>query len=68
MNLEITIPSDEDKETLESSLEVVNQELASEQPRKGFLKSALNGIKAIKGTAEFGAAVVALVQFVQTMI
>ncbi len=60
--------SDEEKETLESSLEVIEQEAKSDKPRRGFLKTALAGLKTIKGTAEFAAAVVALVQFVQTFI
>lgn len=60
--------SSEDRETLNSSLEVVEEELKSEKPRKGFLKTAIVGIKAIKGTAEFAAAVVALISFLQPYI
>lgn len=56
---------DDDKETISSSLEVINQELQTEKPRKSFIKTAISGIKAVKGTAEFAAAVTALIQFVQ---
>lgn len=60
--------SKEDVEVLESSLEVVEEETKSDKPRKGFLKTALVGLKALKGTAEFAAAVVALIQFVQPLL
>lgn len=60
--------SDEEKETVESSLEVIEQEIKSDKPRKSFLKTAVAGIKAIKGSAEFAAAVVALIQFIQPLI
>lgn len=60
--------TDEEIETMESSLEVIEEEAKSNKPRKGFLKTAVAGIKAIKGTAEFAAAVVALVQFIQPLI
>lgn len=60
--------SKEDSEIAVDNLEVVESELAQPTPRRGFLKTALAGLQMIKGTAEFGAAVVALVQFVQTVI
>lgn len=60
--------SSEDKEIVSSSLEVIGEELKTEKPRKGFLKTAITGLQAIKGTAEFGAAVVALIQFIQPLI
>ena len=60
--------SPEDKETVSSSIEVIDEELKAEKPRKSFLKTAITGLQAIKGTAEFSAAVVALIQFVQPLI
>ena len=60
--------SPEDKEIVSSSIEVIGEELKAEKPRKSFLKTAITGLQAIKGTAEFGAAVVALIQFVQPLI
>jgi hypothetical protein len=60
--------SPEDAETAENSLEVIQEESKKEKPRKGFIKTAIAGLQAIKGTAEFGAAVVALIQFVQPLI
>lgn len=59
---------DDDKEAVISSLEVIEQELQAEKPRKNFIKTAISGIKAIKGTAEFAAAVAALIQFVHLVI
>lgn len=60
--------SNEDKETVDSSLEVIQEEMKSEKPRKNYIKMALSGLKAIKGTAEFSAAIAALVQFIQPFI
>ncbi len=60
--------TDEDKRIVESSVEVIRDESKSMKPRKAFLGTAVTGIKAIKGTAEFGAAVVALYQFIQNFI
>lgn len=57
----------EDAEAASENLEVIEHEAQQEKPRKSFLKTALTGLQAIKGTAEFAAAVAALVQFVQTL-
>lgn len=63
-----TTLSPDDKETLESSLEVIEEELQMAQPRKSFLKTAITGIKTIKGTTEFAAATVALIEFLQNCL
>jgi hypothetical protein len=60
--------SDEDTEILKSNLEVVEEEVKSEKPRKGFLKTAVSGLKMLKGTAEFSAAIAALIQFIQPLL
>lgn len=60
--------SDDDREVVSGSLEIFNQELQTEKPRKNLLKSAISGISAVKGTAEFMAAVAALIQFLQTIL
>jgi hypothetical protein len=60
--------SENDAETAQGSLEVIQEELSKPKPRKGFIQTAITALSAIKGTAEFAAAVVALVQFVQTVI
>ena len=60
--------SPEDKETVSSSIEVIGEEFKAEKPRKSFIKTAVTGLQAIKGTAEFGAAVVALIQYIQPFI
>ena len=56
--------SSNDVEQLNCNLEVISEELKSTQPRKSFIKTAVNGIKMIKGTVEFGAAITTLIQFV----
>lgn len=56
--------SDTEKEEVDESLEVIETEISAEKPKKSFLKTAITTLKAIKGTAEFGAAVATLVQFV----
>ena len=58
----------EDSETLENSLEVVEAEATSDKPRKGFIKTAISGLTALKGTTEFAAAVATLVQFLQPLL
>jgi len=60
--------SAEHVETITESLEVLEEQLAQPTPKKSVIKNLLTGIKAISGTAEFGAAVVALVQYVQTVL
>lgn len=60
--------SADDIEIVNNNLDVIEDELKSSKPRKSFLKVALKSLEAIKGTVEFGAAVVALVQFIQPML
>lgn len=61
--------SQDDAEAAEECLEVIETELTQPKPpRKSLLKTALTGLRAIKGTAEFGAAVSVLVQFIQTVL
>ena len=59
--------SPEDQELLNDNLDVIQAEAGSDKPRKGFLKIAINGLKAIKGSVEFGAAVSSLLQFAEMM-
>lgn len=58
----------DDAETLNSNLEVVEEEAKSNKPRKGFLKTAITGLNMLKGTAEFTAAIAALIQFIQPLL
>ena len=60
--------SSDDAETLYSNLEVVEEEAKSNKPRKGFLKTAIIGLNMLKGTAEFTAAIAALILFIQTLL
>ena len=57
-----------DEEQLNCNLEVISEELKSKQPRKSFIKTAVEGMKMIKGTVEFGVASTTLIQFVQSCI
>jgi hypothetical protein len=65
-NIDSSVQSE--RQQVEESLEVIQTELASPKPKKSMINLALTGLKSVKGSAEFGAAVVALVQFVQQLI
>ena len=60
--------SEEDADAVEECLDVVATEAASDKPKKSLLKTALTTLKGIVGAAEFSAAVITLVQFVQTLL
>lgn len=55
--------SKEDQNTVNEGLSFIEAESKNDKPRKTIIKGILDGFKAIKGTAEFGAAIVALAQF-----
>lgn len=61
------MPAD-DIEMVNNDLNVIEDELRSDKPRKGFLKVALENLKAITGTVEFSAAVITLAQLIQPML
>ena len=60
--------SEEDTEAVQENLEVIKSELNEPKPKKSLLKTAMTGLKLIKGTTEFSAAVITLVQFVSLFI
>lgn len=60
--------SQEEQEQITDSVEVIRAEIQSTSPRKGFIKTAIKGLQAINGTAQFGAAIATLVQFVSTIL
>lgn len=60
--------NEEDRETAESGIQIIEDELQSKEPRKNYLKIALNVLNGIKGTTEFIAAVAAIAQFFQTIL
>ena len=60
--------TDTDKESVSESLEVIEAEIVSEKPKKSMIKTAITSLQAIKGAAEFGAAVSALIQFIGPML
>ena len=59
--------TDDDAELLSDSLEAIEAEVKSAKPKKGIIKTAATALLALKGTAEFAAAIAALVQFIQTI-
>ena len=59
--------SDGEKETINDCLEVI-ETIKEEKPKKGIIRMALNTLSGIAGTAEFVAAVAAIVQFVQSTL
>ena len=58
----------EDKETVQEYIEVIETELNNKHPKKSLLKTAMTGLKAIKGSVEFSAAIVAIIQFIQSIL
>ncbi len=58
----------EDLEVISDSLEAIKAELRSLKPKKGMLRTALNGLKMINGSTQFVAAVTTLIQFVNSSI
>ena len=54
----------EELEQITDSLDAIKAELTSLQPKKGILRTAVKGLKAINGSAQFLAAIGSLVQFV----
>lgn len=58
----------EEQETVSECLEVIESEVQTEKPKKGMLKTAMTTLSGIKGIAEFGAAVAALIQFATAFI
>lgn len=70
-NIMKSIPNDltqDEQEQITDSIKVIRDEIQTINPRKGFVKTALRGLQAINGTAQFGAAVATLVQFVETIL
>ena len=63
-----TLPSPEDKEAVSESLDVIENEAFSEKPKKSMIKTAVASLKAVKGVAELGAAVAALIEFIRPML
>ena len=62
----------ENKETVSDSLEVIEVEATAEKPKKGMLKTAITALTnvkdTVKGVAEFGTAVTALIQLIAPLI
>lgn len=59
---------EEEQETVSDSLEVIEVEASSDKPKKGMLRTAIAALKNIGGITEFGKAVIALSEFVNSLI
>lgn len=55
--------TEQEKEEINESIDFIRTEVQNEKPKKSLLKKTLLGLQAVKGTAEFGAAVTALYSF-----
>lgn len=60
--------SDEEQQQVSDSIEVIRAEVESTNPRRSFINTALNGLKMINGTAQFGAALATLVEFTSQIV
>jgi hypothetical protein len=60
--------SPDESETVNDSLDTIESISESNPPKKSLARVALSALQAIKGTVEFGAAIVLLVQFAQPFI
>ena len=58
----------EELEQITDSLDAIKTELTSLQPKKGIMRTAVKGLQAINGSAQFLAAIATMVQFVEPYI
>ena len=58
---------EKDKAEATQYVDVIREEVGKEKPRKAMISTAVQGLKMIKGTFEFGAAVSTIVQLLNTM-
>lgn len=66
LSLSQSLDSD-DREIVEDSVQVLSEEIPSESPRKGMVKTALGALKGINGGAQFAAAVAQISEFVSNL-
>lgn len=62
-----TVLTEDEITAVKESVEVIQQELSQEKPKKSILRGILNTLQSIKGSVEFAAAVTALAQFIQAV-
>lgn len=60
--------TEEEKEDVFASLEIIKKKANSEKPDKGFLRMAMHTLKHIKGAGEFTEAVSSLIEFLEPLI
>lgn len=58
----------EDAQSLKDCLDILQDEALKPQPKKSFLRTAINTLKGINGSVEFAAAVVAIIQFLEPVL
>ncbi len=63
-----SIDNEDDIKLVQDSIDVIKEEIKSEKPKKSVLNVALNTLKGIKGTAEFSAAVIAIIEYISKIL
>ena len=58
----------EEREMLDSNLEVIEEEMKSQKPKKGFIKSAISWLKGLKCSVELASAIASLVTFIAPLV
>lgn len=69
--IEAVIPKDlsnDEVQVIKDDLDVIQEEMAKPEPRKGFIRTAILGLKGITATTEFVAAVTTLYAFLKPII
>lgn len=69
--IKVAIPqglSSDEVQAIEDNLDVIQEEMSKSEPRKGFVRTALLGLKGIATTTEFVAAVTTLYAFLKPII
>ena len=56
-----------DYEKAQECINTIQNEIETKKPKKRIIKAAIDGLRGIKGTAEFGAAAVTLYEFLKAM-
>lgn len=58
----------EDRKSVSEYVQVIETEVMAERPKKAMIRTALNGLIAVKGITEFGAAVASLIEFISPLL
>lgn len=58
----------EEREMLDGNLEVIEEEMKSQKPKKGFIKSAIAWLKGLKCSVELASAITSLITFIAPLL